>query len=67
MFWRSLTFLYLHFLYFALFTFHIFFFAKLSLKIQFEIEFLPPNNGGKKVLKNLLMKRNMKTLEKKSI
>ena len=33
-----------------LFTFHIFFFTKLNLKTQFEIEFLPPNNGGKKVL-----------------
>ena len=38
------------FLYFALFTFHIFFFTKLNMKTQFEIEFLPPNNGGKKVL-----------------
>ena len=38
------------FLYFALSTFHIFFFTKLNLKTQFEIEFLPPNNGGKKVL-----------------
>ena len=38
------------FLYFALFTFHILFLTKLSLKTQFEIEFLPPNNGGKKVL-----------------
>ena len=38
------------FLYSALFTFHIFFFTKLNLKTQFEIEFLPPNNGGKKML-----------------
>ena len=38
------------FLYFAIFTLHIFFFTKLNLKTQFEIEFLPPNNGGKKVL-----------------
>ena len=42
------------FLYFALFTFHIFFFTKLNLKPQFEIDFLPPNNGGKKCLKNTL-------------
>ena len=40
----------LSFLYFALFTFHIFFFTKLNMKTQFEIEFLPPNNGSKKVL-----------------
>ena len=40
------------FLYFALFTFHILFLTKLSLKTQFEIQFLPLNSGGKKVLGN---------------
>ena len=53
------------FLYFVLFTFHIFFFTKLNMKTQFEIEFLLPNNGGKKVLEKYTANYDTQTFSKR--